>query len=167
VWVRALRRSQAPAEIGRQQRGVEEDDGAGGAHGGAEPKAAVDREIGPASHTCRHELLNGGINGGVFPADPGPGQEAKKRKAPETPGQGGGGRRHEIDGKRNKEELLAPKAVGQPAEEQGAEHRTGKISAACQADLGVAELEHGALLQGPGHRPDQGDLKAIEDPGDA
>ena len=44
----------------------------------------------------------------------------------------------EIDRERDEEELLAAEPVGQPAEEQRAEHRAGEIGAAGEADIGVA-----------------------------
>jgi hypothetical protein len=58
---------------------------AGGADRRAEPKAAVDRQIGAAAKTRRDELLDGRVDRCVFAADPGAGQETEQRKAPEIP----------------------------------------------------------------------------------
>ena len=49
----------APAEVRRQNCGVEWHDEAAGAEGRPNPKAAVDDEMGPAAISRRHELLNG------------------------------------------------------------------------------------------------------------
>ena len=47
----------------------------------ADPEAAVDDEIGPAAHPRRDQLLDGGIDRGIFAADAGAGDEAKQREA--------------------------------------------------------------------------------------
>ena len=59
----------------------------------------------------------------------------------------------EIDGERDEEELLAAEPIRQPAEEHRAQHGAGKVGAAGEPNLGIAELQHGALLQRAGDAP--------------
>src|SRR5438034_1371239 len=47
---------QAPAQIRRQQVGIEQHERTCRAQRGADPKAAVDDEIAPATIACRHQL---------------------------------------------------------------------------------------------------------------
>ncbi len=157
----------APAHVGGQQRGIEEDDGSRGAERGADPEAAVDDEVGPAAHARRDQLLDGGVDGGIFAADAGAGEEAAEREGPQVPGEGGGCRGREVDGKRDEEQLLAAPAIGQPAEEDGAEHGAGEVGAADKADVGGAELQDRAFAQRAGHGAGERHLEAVEDPGDA
>ena len=164
---RADGKGKPPAQVCRQQTGIEKDDGSGRSQSGTKPETAVDRQIGPATHARRHQLLDGRIDGRIFAADAGTGQEAKEDKAPEIPGKGGGRGGQEIDGKRNKEQLLAAQPVRQPAEEDGAANRPGQIGTAGQPHVGVAELEHRALFERARQRTDQRDFQAVKDPGDA
>ena len=77
----------APAEVAAEHRGVEQHDRADRADRGADPEAAVDDEIGPAAVARRDQLLDGGIDGGVFAADAGAGDEAADNEGPEIPGE--------------------------------------------------------------------------------
>ncbi len=73
----------------------------------------------------------------------------------------------QVDGERDEEQFLAPEPVGEPAEEDRAEHRAGKIRAAGKPDVGIAELQHRALLQRARDRAGERDFQPVEDPGDA
>ena len=66
-----------------------------------------------------------------------------------------------------REQLLAPQPVGQPAEEQRADHRADQIGAGGEADLLAGEVQHRAFGQRAGQRADDGDLQPVEHPGDA
>ena len=147
-----IRKASAPAQVGRQQRGIEQHDRARRADRGADPEAAVDDEVGPAAIARRHEFLDGRVDGGVFAADAGAGEEAKQREAPQVPGQRGRRGGDEIDRERDEEQPLAPEPVGEPAEEQRAQHRAGEIGAAGEPDVGVGEVELRAFLQRAGER---------------
>ena len=149
------------------KRGVEQHDGAGRTERGTDPEAAVDDEVGPAAHARRDQLLDGGVDGRVLAADAGAGEEAEQREAPQVPGERRRRRRDQVDGERDEEQLLAAEPVGQPAEEDGAQHRAGQIGAAGEADVGAAELQHRALPERAGHRAGQRHLQPVEDPGDA
>jgi hypothetical protein len=156
-----------PAQIRRQQIGIEQHDRAGGAERSADPEAAVDDEIGPAAIARRHQLLDGGIDGSVFAADAGAGEEAKQREAPEIPRQRGCRCGDEIERERDEEQALAPEPIGEPAEEDRTQHRAGEIGAARDPDVGVRELELMALLERRRDRAGERHLEAVEDPGDA
>ena len=138
---RADEECKPPAVFRIDHRRIEQHDGAERAQRRADPEAAVDDEIGPAAHAGGYELLDGRVDRGVFAADAGAGEKAKQREAPEIPGQRGGRGGAEIDRKRDEEELLAPEPVGQPAEEQRAEHGAGQIGAGGETDVGIAELQ--------------------------
>ena len=65
-----------------------------------------------------------------------------------------------------KNSFLRPsRSVSQPKNTR-AEHGPGDVGAAGQADIGVAELQDRALLQGARHGARQRHLEPIEDPGD-
>ena len=66
-----------------------------------------------------------------------------------------------------KNKSLRPKPVGQPAEEQGAEHGAGQISAARDADFRIGKMQRRARFQGARDGSGQRHLEAVEDPGDA
>ena len=56
----------------------------------------------------------------------------------------------EIDGDGNEEQFLAAEPVGEPAEEEGAEHGAGEIGTAGKPDVGVGEVQHRAVFQRAG-----------------
>src|SRR5579864_5220792 len=68
-----------PPVIDSEPVRIEQDDRARRAKCGPDPEAAVDDEVGPTTIARRHQFLNGGIDGGVFAADAGSGQEPKQR----------------------------------------------------------------------------------------
>ena len=136
-----------PAQLGVDHRRIEQHDRADRADGGADPEAAVDHEIGPAAHARRDQLLDGGVDGGIFATDAGAGEEAEQHEAPQVPRHRGGGGGEQIDRQRDEEQLLAAEPVGQPAEEQRAQHCARQIGAAGEPDIGIAELQHRALLE--------------------
>src|SRR5436190_23721737 len=76
---------QAPSQVYGKESGIEQHDRSGRAQSRADPEAAVDDQIGPATIPRRHQLLDGGVNGGVFAADPRSGKEAKGGKAQQIP----------------------------------------------------------------------------------
>ena len=78
---RADQEGEPPADFRIDHGGIEQHQRAERAHGGADPEAAVDDEIAPAAHARRDQLLDGGIDGGIFAADAGAGDEAEQREA--------------------------------------------------------------------------------------
>ncbi len=164
---RANQEGETPAEFLVHHRGIEQNDRSQGADRSADPEAAVDDEIGPPAIARGHELLDGGIDRGVFAADAHAGQEAEEQEAPQVPGQSGGGGCGEIDQDGDGEELLAAKPVGEPAEEQRAQDSAREIGAARQPDVGVGELQLLAGLQRRRYGARQRHLEAVEHPGDA
>src|SRR5262249_52949229 len=93
-------------------------------------------------------------------------KKPEEDEAPKVPRKRGGSGGGEINDQNDEEEFLAPETVGKPAEEDGAQHGTGKIGAARQPDVGVADLRNRALLKSSGDRAYQGHFQSIENPGD-
>ena len=155
-----------PAEIGADQRRIEQHDGADRAERGPDPEAAVDDEIGPAAIARRHQFLDRRIDRGVFAADPRAGEEPEQRVASDTPRQRGCGGRREIDRERDEEQFLAPDPVGQPAEAERAEHGAGEIGAVGKSDIEIRKMQRRAFLQRAGQRAGQRDFQPIQNPGD-
>jgi hypothetical protein len=85
-----MRKAKRHPISGASTAGSSRNDGGCRTHGSAEPEAAVDDEIGPTAVARGDQFLDRRIDGGVFPADAGAGQEPKQRKAPQIPGQRGG-----------------------------------------------------------------------------
>jgi hypothetical protein len=101
------------------------------------------------------------------PPMPAPVKKRNSAKVCQIPGQGGRGGGDEIDRKRDEEQPLAPEPIGEPAEEQCAEHCARKISAAGKSDVGIRETQLRAFLERGRDRTRQRHLETIEDPGDA
>ncbi len=156
----------APAVLRIDHRRIEQHDGAERAERRAHPERAVDDQIGPAAHARRHQFLDGRIDRRVFAADARAGDEAEEEEAPQIPRERRRGGRQQVDGKRDEEQLLAPKPVGQPAEEDRAQHRAGEICAARETDIGIAELQHRACLECARDGAGERDFKPVEDPRD-
>src|SRR5439155_9498166 len=72
----------------------------------------------------------------------------------------------EVDRERDEEQALASEPIREPAEEQRARYRAGKVRAARQPDLGIGEVKLRAFLQRARDRAGQRHLQAIENPGD-
>src|SRR5207237_2820897 len=105
---RADEEGDPPAEVRAKMRGIEKYDGPGRADRRADPEAAVDDEVGPAANARRDQFLDGRVDGRVLATDAGTGQEPEQAVAPDAPRECGRGGRHEIEGERDEEQLLAP-----------------------------------------------------------
>ena len=114
---------QSPSHIGRKQPRIENDDRSERAKRSANPKAAVDDQVGLPAPPRRHEFLHGGIDRSVLAADAGAGCEAEQRERSEIPRQSGQHRGNEIDADGDGEQPLPPQPIGEIAEEQRAQHR--------------------------------------------
>jgi hypothetical protein len=130
---------QPPSQRRVDKGWIEQDDRAACAHGRSDPEAAVDQEVSPAAQAGGNKLLDCRIDGSVFAADAGAGEEAEQHETPGVPRQTRGGGGQEIDCKRHEKQLLASQPIGQPTEEKGAQHRAGEIAAAGKADLRIAQ----------------------------
>jgi hypothetical protein len=132
---RADQEGQTPSEGGVNEFGVEQHNRTACAHCRSDPEASVDEKVGPAAQPGEDKLLYCRIDGSVFAADSSAGDEAEHDEAPGVPRQARGRGGNKINRERDREELLASPTVGQPAEQNGAEHSAGEISAAGEADL--------------------------------
>ena len=95
-----------PADCGVDDGGIEQNERATRTQRRADPETAVDEEIGPAAEPCRDDLLDCRIDGSVFAADAGAGEETEHYETPGVPGEPSGGGGKEVDGKRDREQLF-------------------------------------------------------------
>ena len=131
---------QSPADVGRKASGLQQQAGADRAQRGAHPETSIDAEIGATAIACGYQFLDRGIDRRVLAADSGTGQEAKKRECREIFGKGRSRRGEDINPERYEEKTLASEPVGEPTEQERAQHGAGEIGARRQSDLGIAEL---------------------------
>ncbi len=157
----------APARIGCEQRGIEQDDRARRSDRRSDPEASVDDEIGPSAIARGNELLDGRVDRRVLAADARAGEEAERGEAPNVPREGGRRRRHQVDAERDEEQLLASRAIREPAEDRRTQNRAKKIGAARKTDIGIAELQDGTFPERTRNRSGQRDLEPVQDPGHA
>jgi hypothetical protein len=154
----------APAQVGGEDRGVEQDSREAGAERRTEPEAAVDREIDPAALLGGDELVDRRVDRGVLAADARTGEEAEEHERPEAECEGGRDRGDQVEAEGDDEELASPQAIRQIAEADrpaaGAEH----IRGARLPELGGGEPECSSLLEAGADRPDDRHLDAVEDP---
>ena len=149
---------QPPAERGVDDVRIKQDGRATRRHGGANPKTSVDQKISPAAKACGNELLDGRVDGGVFAANAGTGEESKKDVAPRVPRQPRGSGGGEIDRKRNREEFFAAQPIREPPEAKCAKNGTAEIKAAGQPHLRACQAERGTLRQFAGQRAGESDF---------
>ncbi len=158
-----------PAHVGVEHVGIEQPRRTASAPPRrADPEAAVDGEVDAAAQARRDQFLDRRVDGRVFAADARAGQEAEQQEAVEVPGEGRGRRRDEIDTRASTlKSFLRPSRSVRCPKNRRAQHGAREIGAARQADLLGGELEARAGLQRRRHRARQGDLEAVENPGDA
>jgi hypothetical protein len=162
---RADAEREPPADVGGEDPLVEEQQRADRADPGADPEAAVDRDVDRAPIACGDQLVDGGVDRRVLAADGEPGQRAEEEEVPRGERERRRHRREDVEAQRDHEELLAAVAVRQLPEEERAQARAGDVEGAGQTDAGGAEVDPAAGL---GHarrdRADDRDLQAVEDP---
>lgn len=117
-------------------------------------------------HTAgRDQLIDGGVDRRVLPADAETGEEPAQEEVPGHGGERGGHRGHQVDRQREHEELLAAAAVRQLTEQQGAEAGTGDVECAGRPDVGGTHADPAARLGQPrGHGSHDRDLEAVQNP---
>ena len=156
--------SRQPTSVG-EDRGVEEDDRGEGAAGGAEPVAAVDHQVDAAAHPGRDQLVDRRVDRRVLAADRRAGEEAGEEEVPGGEGEGGRHGGGDVDGEREQEELLAPEAVGQLAEEERAEAGAADVEGGRGADLAGVEGDAAARFgEAVADAADDRHLEPVEDP---
>ena len=101
------------------------------------------------------------------PPMPQPVRKRNRKKVDAVPREAGQRGRDEVDGDGDEKQELAPKPVGQPAEEQRAEHGARQISAARDAHLRIGKMQRRACFQRARDGAGQRHLEPVEDPGDA
>ena len=101
------------------------------------------------------------------PPMPAPVRKRNSAKLAEIPRKGGRRGRKKVHRERDEKQLLASEPIGQPAEEQRADHGAGKIGAGGETDIGIAELKDWARLQCACDRAGERHFEPVEYPGDA
>ena len=123
----------APAHVGRQQAGLQQDHRADRAGAGADPEAAVDDEVGAAAMASRDPFLDRRVDRRVLAADAGAGDEAAEGEQGEVVGECGRAGGERVHRQRDPEQALAAPAVGEPAEAERAEHRADQVGSSRKA----------------------------------
>ena len=103
-----------------------------------------------AAHARRDQLVDRRVDRRVFAADAEAGEEAAERERPEVERERGEHRRDQIDHQRDEEHALAAEAVGQPAEDERAEHRAADVGRGRPADLAGGQAERVGRAAAPG-----------------
>src|SRR5947209_16604074 len=117
-------KSKSPAKCNGNNSGIKQTYGGGRANGCADPEAAVDNKVYAATDPRRDQLINGGIDCGIFSTNAGAGQRSKQRVGDKVPGecsQSGGA---QVDQKGEDEQTLAPQAVSAVSEYDCANYST-------------------------------------------
>ena len=161
---RAEPEGQPPAEVDARRGSRRAARRTARAGGGAEPEGAVDREVDPAARARGDQLVDRGVDRRVLAADAQAGEEAEDPEGGGAPRERGRDRGDQVDGERDHEQLLAPEAVGELAEEERPDGGAGDVARAAEGDLEGAEPERLLVLQAAGDRADDRDLEAVEDP---
>ena len=164
---RPQREAGAPAPHGAQHARVEQHQAQAGAQRGADPEAAVDRQVDAAAHPRGDEFVDGRVDGRVLAADAHACHEAAEREEEKAGRESGREARHRVDRQRDEEQLLAPPPVGQPAEHQRPDNGASDVERARAADLRGAQAERVVAFEHAAERADQRDLQPVEHPGDA
>jgi hypothetical protein len=92
-----------PADVFGKPAWLEQHDAQAGAGRGAEPEAAVDREIDEAAHARGDQLVDRRVDSRVLSADAEARQKPTERERPEVPRPRREQRCNEIDGQRREE----------------------------------------------------------------
>ena len=135
------------------------------------PVGAVDREVDPAPVLRRDHLVDGRVDRGVLAADAHAGDDPGGVQE-DDPVAAAGRRRGEpaadqVDAEGDHEEVLAAELVGQLAEEQRPDDLADQVPPGDVGDRARAQVQRVVQGQvGPDVAGD-GDLEAVEDPGDA
>ena len=155
-----------PAEVGREDRGVQQQQRREAAERRPDPEAAVDREVDPAAVARGDQLVDRRVDRGVLAADAHAGEEAAHEEVPGVERERGRHRGDQVERERDHEELLAPVAVGELAEEQraeaGARRRRARRRSRCRRCVEVDAAS--GLGQARRDRADDRHLEPVEDP---
>jgi hypothetical protein len=161
---RAQAEGQAPAEIDREEAGVEQRERQRGARGGPEPVGPIDGEIDPPARPGGDELVDGRVDRRVLAADSQAGERPEDPERRGAPRERGRDRRDEVHGERDDEELLAPEAIGEIAEADRSDRGADDVARAAEGDLEGAEPQRLLVLQAARDGADDRDLDAVENP---
>ena len=164
---RAHAKAESPADVYREEVGVEQKHRQASAGCRADPPGTVDREIHMATHTCRNELINCGVNGRVLPADACTCEEAAGGEPDKAEGEGRRDGGHKVDAQRNHEEHFPTIAVRHATEKQRSHHSAYQVGCAGARNLHGGEVHRLLFPEHTRDRTDDGDLKSIENPGNA
>src|SRR5699024_2626015 len=113
----------------------------------------------------RDEFVDRGVDRRILSADAGTGEEADEEEVPGGEGERCGHRGHQVEDQSDDEQLAAPEAVGELAEDDRADAGTEDVDRAGGADVGGTHLDAAAVFgQACGDVADHRDFEAVEDP---
>ena len=164
----AEQEADAPALMRPEHARIEQHEAQQRTDRGADPEAAVDREVDPAAHARRDQLVDRRIDRRVLAADADAGDQADtpRSHAKSVENAVATVARH-VDREGREEQALAAEAVGEPSEDERADHRAADIERAGPADLRRGESERIGMFERAADRADDRHLEAVEHPGDA
>jgi hypothetical protein len=138
---RAHEERQAPADIDGER--VQEDQRCERADDGAGPVGAVDPDVDAPAVLRRHHLVDRGVDGGVLAADAHPRDETRPVEVhePEPAAvvhrEGCEPRAEQVEQQRDDQQALPAERIGEPPEEERADHLSDEVDRGDQADLGT------------------------------
>ncbi len=154
-----------PADVLREQVGVEEQQCGDGAERGAEPVAAVDHQVDSPANARGDQLVDRRVDRGVLAPDTGPREEAREVEVPGGERERRRDRRDDVQAECQEEQPLATEPVGELSEEQGAGARPRHVDRRRGSDAAGAQGDAASRLGEPGgDASDDRDLEAVEHP---
>ena len=159
-------KAEPPSQIDRKNRLVQQERRRQRAARRTKPEAAVDDEVDPAAIFCRDELVDGGVHRCILPANSEPCQQAEKGEAPEIPGEGAEQDAGQINRKGDIKNEPASKAVGGPAEDEGACDGADYIERRDRTQRGARQAKRVVALQRGSERAHDSHFKTVQDPCD-
>ena len=154
-----------PAEVRRNQVGVEQHERGRSSDRSAEPVRPVHEKVDRAAHPCGYQLVDGGVDGRVLPSDAHTGQEPEDEEPPRVERGSRQQRGNQVEPERDEKEPLSPVTVRQMTKEQRADACAGDVDAGGVPDLGRCDRDTAvALRDRAADRADDGDFEPVEYP---
>ncbi len=154
-----------PPHVGREVRGVQQDQRSGCSSGRTQPIGAVDDQVNTAAHAGGYQFVDRRVDRGVLSPDAGAGEETRNEEIPRCEGKCGGHGGRQVHREGQQKQVAPPEAVGEVAEEQCPQAGPGDVERCRHADLCGRQVDAAAVLGQPRRNvADHGDFEPVEDP---